>query len=433
MVHCGGHSAPDCASCPRGNGAAWCNGECLWRGGECVPGGGAPADPADDDSRSFPFPPDTRPKGCLDVRDDLSELKVSIVIPWLKEKWRHMRDTMQALLYFTPDALIEEFIFISDGNKDAREKELKALSPKVQVLALPERQGLIRAKMQGVKLAKAPVIVFMEAHCIVNREWLQPLLQRLKLEPKTLAMPALDHIPQDNWEMYSRMPPGHWRFEWNLNLVYTNPGNVIGPDWREPYPSPGTSGGIFAIRKDWFEELDLFDPGMLEWGGDHVELTFKAWRCGGRIEIVPCSRIGHLFREPSHRPYAVEVTQVVQNYARLARVWLKDHIELFDKMKPESLSMAFDDMEDMLQRHDALNCRDMAWYLENVDHEMSWEMDKICHPHVASSDPIKCQGPLAPGRWTVNATNVIPRAEFLARARAAARLRREEQGLAGEL
>lgn len=29
-VRCGGHSAPTCADCPNGNGAAWCNGECEW-------------------------------------------------------------------------------------------------------------------------------------------------------------------------------------------------------------------------------------------------------------------------------------------------------------------------------------------------------------------------------------------------------------------
>merc|ERR1719163_1907968 len=116
----------------------------------------------------------------------------------------------------------------------------------------------------------------------------------------------------------------HWRFEWNMNLVATNPGRILPSRSAEPFTSPGTSGGVFVIRKAWFHELDFFDTGMLEWGGDHVELSFKTWRCGGRIEIVPCSRIGHLFRDPEHRPYPVSVNQVVQNYGRLAEVWFNE-------------------------------------------------------------------------------------------------------------
>ena len=35
-VSCGGHSAPNCAECPQGNGRGWCNGECIWKSDACV-------------------------------------------------------------------------------------------------------------------------------------------------------------------------------------------------------------------------------------------------------------------------------------------------------------------------------------------------------------------------------------------------------------
>ena len=35
-VFCGGHTAKTCSDCPQGNGAGWCNGDCVWLNGECV-------------------------------------------------------------------------------------------------------------------------------------------------------------------------------------------------------------------------------------------------------------------------------------------------------------------------------------------------------------------------------------------------------------
>ena len=35
-ISCGGHEAATCADCPQGNGAAWCNGDCLWMNNQCI-------------------------------------------------------------------------------------------------------------------------------------------------------------------------------------------------------------------------------------------------------------------------------------------------------------------------------------------------------------------------------------------------------------
>mmetsp|Transcript_52323 Transcript_52323/g.124897 ORF Transcript_52323/g.124897 Transcript_52323/m.124897 type:complete len:425 (-) Transcript_52323:30-1304(-) len=369
-------------------------------------------------SKGFPYPPDTRPQGCPKYkRSDFGNASVSIIIPWLGEKWEHMEGTMKALVHMTPDSLVQEYIWVSDGNADTREKELKEISPKVKVYGFPQRVGLMVAKTKGVEMATGNVIVFYEAHCIANKHWLQHILYRVVQNPKTLAMPYLDMIAAQDWHSYRPMSPGHWRYEWNFNLIYTNPEGKRsqGP---EPHMSPGTSGGIFAIDKAWFDKLRLFDPGMREWGGDHMELTMKVWRCGGRIEMVPCSRVGHLYRDPSQRPYHVEVNTVVYNYKRLAELWAKDHLSYFYKMKPEAVNMKLEGMEPQIKRYEdlqqELQCKDLQWYLDNIDLEMKWEMPRICHPFAPPNDPIKCKGgqaALVPGRWTV--TEQMPRGEYL--------------------
>jgi len=116
-----------------------------------------------------------------------------------------------------------------------------------------------------------------------------------------------------------------------------------------------------------------YDEGMKIWGGENIELSLKAWMCGGRVLVVPCSRIGHIFKVVSHG--FPEGFSVSKNLNRAAEVWLsEDYKDIYYKAYPTARQWGTGDISERLRIRDRLKeelqCKDFEWYLQNVYQDM---------------------------------------------------------------
>ena len=338
--------------------------------------------------------PDTRLEECRYWHYPADLPKASVVIVFHNEGRSVLLRTVHSVINRTPSQFLEEVLLVDDFSDkqdlgQGLKNYIKIFRGMVRLIRNNERQGLIRSRNRGAQEAKGVVVVFLDAHCEVNKNWLPPLLAPIYRNYQTMTVPIIDGVDHDTFE-YRPVYQGeeHFRgiFEWGMLYKETELGEKEASARAhnsEPYPSPTHAGGLFAINRQYFLTLGGYDPGLLVWGGENFELSFKVWQCGGSIEWVPCSRVGHVYR--AFMPYGFgSLTDnakgpiITINYKRVVEVWMDDEYkEYFYTREPMAKYADAGNITAQLQLKKDLECKSFDWFMKNVAYDMLEKFPKL--------------------------------------------------------
>jgi glycosyltransferase involved in cell wall biosynthesis len=224
--------------------------------------------------------------------EDRERPEVSLIIP-CRDEQHYIRQTLRHILNVPVEAPYE-IIVVDDGSEDGccnflRQGELfppptaEAYWPYIELLTIPG-MGVARARNLGALRARAPYLVFCDAHVIMPPGWLKRLINCLQEGETDAVCPAI-----------TLTRPLHYTFyggTWNENLSWV--GITSRPLGLQEIPF--APSGCLAICRDVFKDVGGFEEDFQVWGYEDVEFSLKLWLFGYKVAVHPFVQILHISR-----------------------------------------------------------------------------------------------------------------------------------------
>lgn len=201
---------------------------------------------------------------------------VSVVVPFYNRQ-RYLAACIESLLAQEPIGGAVEIILVDNGSSDG---SAAVAGRYPEVIAIHEdRPGVYAARNTAVRLARAPIIAFTDADCVVAPDWLRAVSARMR-DPGVAMMVGACAYPADA------------SFALGLLAAYENAKadyviNRCPPGYHFAYANN------LAVRASVFAELG----GFLEWpraADTELVQRLAARRPDLRLVFEPSMRITHM-------------------------------------------------------------------------------------------------------------------------------------------
>ncbi|NWT82147.1 GLT15 acetylgalactosaminyltransferase, partial [Lanius ludovicianus] len=338
--------------------------------------------------------PEVRHPLCLQQKYDSSLPTASVIICFHDEAWSTLLRTVHSIMDTAPRAFLKDIILVDDLSqqgplKSALSEYISKLDG-VKLIRSNKRLGVIRGRMLGAARATGDVLIFMDSHCECQKGWLEPLLARLSSNRNSVVSPVIDVIDWKTFQYYHSVGLHRGVFDWKLNFHWEAVPEHEEKVRQSPI-SPIRQCALLSSAAKLYS-LVLFDNSALSSLPQanpriRLQLFFTlTWLCGGSVEIIPCSRVGHVYR--NHFPHAFSYEEaIVRNKIRIAETWLGSFKEnfykhdtvafLISKVKTSvevsevCVEIEKPDCSERLQLQKRLGCRNFQWFISNVYPELS--------------------------------------------------------------
>jgi len=360
------------------------------------------------------YPADLRHEECKHWDYSPQLPSVSVILVFHNEGWSTLVRTIHSVINFTPPQLLEEVVLIDDGSvKDhlvaggRLEEHIKQWNGLVKLYHNDRREGLIRARSIGARKSSGTALVYLDAHCEVQPNWLPPLIQPMVHDYRISTVPLVDAIDGDTYVFSPQAggdENGFARGAWDWDLLWkriplTKRERARQTHTTSPYRSPAMAGGLFAISRKFFFELGLYDEGLDIWGGENFELSYKIWMCHGQMLFVPCSRVGHVYRMKGWRgngtPGYVKGNFVDRNYVRVVEVWWDEYAKYFYERKPQAKHVDPGDLTAQKAIREKLQCKSFDWFMKEIGYDLPKffplkEPENVAYGHITNKGTNLC-------------------------------------------